>query len=118
MQEAEGYKQRVVANAEGDASRFKQILVQYEKAPQVTRERMYLDTVQQVLSHTSKILLDTKGSGNLLYLPLDKIMQMSAGALPETSTSSKQTLVEPTPNPDADARARDTLGSRQRESRP
>jgi membrane protease subunit HflK len=117
-QEAEGYRQSVLANAEGEASRFKQVLAQYEKAPQVTRERMYLDTVQQVLSHTSKILLDTKGSGNLLYLPLDKIMQMSAGALPETSTSSKQTLVEPTPNPDADARARDTLGSRQRESRP
>jgi len=70
------------------------------------------------LSSTSKILLDTKGSGNLLYLPLDKIMQMSAGALPEATMQSKQTLVEPTPNPDADARARDALRSRERESRP
>jgi len=118
LQEAQGYRQSVLANAEGEASRFDQVLRQYEKAPQVTRERMYLDTVQQVLSSTSKILLDTKGSGNLLYLPLDKIMQMSAGALPEATMQSKQTLVEPTPNPDADARARDALGSRQRESRP
>jgi len=118
LQEAQGYRQSVLANAEGEASRFEEVLKQYEKAPQVTRERMYLDTVQQVLSSTSKILLDTKGSGNLLYLPLDKIMQMSAGALPEATMQSKQTLVEPTPNPDADARARDALRSRERESRP
>jgi modulator of FtsH protease HflK len=118
LQEAQGYRQSVLANAEGEASRFEEVLKQYEKAPQVTRERMYLETVQQVLSSTSKILLDTKGSGNLLYLPLDKIMQMSAGALPEATVQSKQTLVEPTPNPDADARARDALRSRERESRP
>lgn len=118
LQEAEGYRQAVVANAQGETSRFKQVLAQYEKAPQVTRERMYLDTVQQVLSSTSKILLDTKGSGNLLYLPLDKIMQMSAGALPETKVPSKQSLVESTPNPDAGSRTRDLLRSRERESRP
>jgi modulator of FtsH protease HflK len=118
LQEAQGYRQAVLADAQGETSRFKQVLTQYEKAPQVTRERMYLDTVQQVLSSTSKILLDTKGSGNLLYLPLDKIMQMSAGALPETKVPSKQGLVETTPNPDADARTRDSLRSRERENRP
>jgi membrane protease subunit HflK len=117
-EEAQGYRQRVVANAEGEASRFKQVLVAYNKAPQVTRERMYIDTVQQMLSSTSKILLDAKSGGNLLYLPLDKIMQMTAGALPETTAPSKQTLIDPTPNPDAAARSRDALRARERESRP
>ena len=120
-EEAQGYRQSVLANAEGEASRFKQVLAQYDKAPQVTRERMYLETVQQMLSSTSKILLDAKGSGNMLYLPLDKIMQMSAGALPETpatSAHSKQTLVEPAPNPDSAARSRDALRARDREIRP
>jgi membrane protease subunit HflK len=63
MEEANGYKGRVVANAEGEASRFKQVLVEYNKAPEVTRQRLYLDTVQQVLSSTSKIMIDTKGNG-------------------------------------------------------
>ena len=117
-EEAQGYRQRVVANSEGEASRFKQVLVAYNKAPQVTRQRMYIDTVQQMLSSSSKILLDAKSGGNLLYLPLDKIMQMSAGALPETTAPSKQTLIDPTPNPDAAARSRDALRARERESRP
>ena len=115
--EAQGYRQRVLANAEGEASRFKQVLAEYNKAPRVTRERMYIDTVQQIMSSSSKILLDAKGGGNLLYLPLDKIMQMSAGALAGTS-SSQQSLVDPTPNPDSAARSRDALRARERESRP
>ncbi len=78
-QEANGYKSRLIATAEGDSSRFKQILVEYNKAPEVTRTRLYLDTVQQVYSSTSKVLIDAKGQGNLLYLPLDKLMQ-AAGA--------------------------------------
>ncbi|MFH1044504.1 MAG: FtsH protease activity modulator HflK [Pseudomonadota bacterium] len=118
-EEAQGYRQRVLANAEGEASRFKQVLAEYDKAPQVMRERMYIETVQQIMASTSKILLDAKGGGNLLYLPLDKIMQMSADASHETTTpSSKQTLIDPTPNPDAAARSRDALRSRERESRP
>lgn len=79
LEEAGGYKSRVIANAEGESSRFKQVLQEYSKAPEVTRQRMYLDTVQQILSSTSKIMLDARGSGNLLYLPLDKLMQ-AAGA--------------------------------------
>ena len=82
-EEANGYRARVVANAEGDASRFKQVLTEYEKAPQVTRERMYLDMMQQVMSSASKVLIDQKsGGGNLLYLPLDKLMQLSASGTP------------------------------------
>jgi len=78
MQEAEGHKQRVISTAEGDASRFKQVQTEYAKAPEVTRQRMYLETMQQVYSNTSKVLIDAKGQGNLLYLPLDKLMQATA----------------------------------------
>jgi membrane protease subunit HflK len=119
QEEAQGYRQRVLANAEGESSRFQQVLAEYNKSPQVMRDRMYIETMQQIMASTSKILLDAKGSGNLLYLPLDKIMQMSAGALPDTaSSSSRQTLIDPTPNPDPAARSRDALRSRERESRP
>jgi membrane protease subunit HflK len=80
-EEAQGYRQEVVATAEGDASRFKQIAVEYAKAPQVTRDRMYLDTMQTVFQNTTKVLVDQKAGGSLLYLPLDKLMQMN-GAVP------------------------------------
>jgi len=79
MEEANGHKQRVIATAEGDASRFKQVQVEYAKAPEVTRQRMYLETMEQVYANTSKVLVDTKGQGNLLYLPLDKLMQGAVG---------------------------------------
>ena len=88
LEEADAYKGRVVAQAEGDASRFKQILTEYAKAPEVTRQRMYIDTMQQVLSNTSKILVDAKGSGNLLYLPLDKLMQVTASAVAGAAPSA------------------------------
>jgi membrane protease subunit HflK len=78
MEEANGHRQRVIATAEGDASRFKQVQVEYAKAPEVTRQRMYLETMQQVYSNTSKVMVDAKGQGNLLYLPLDKLMQATA----------------------------------------
>lgn len=76
-QEAEGYRQRVISQAEGDASRFRQIYTEYAKAPQVTRDRMYLDAMQQVYQSTTKILVDQKTGGNMLYLPLDKLIQMT-----------------------------------------
>ena len=115
LQESEGYKQRVIANAEGDASRFKQVLTEYAKAPGVTRERIYLDTMQQLLSSTNKILMDYRGSGNLLYLPLDKLMQQSgAGA------SQEPQAARPAPEPaapDSGPRSRDTLRNRERVDR-
>jgi membrane protease subunit HflK len=120
MQEADGYKQRVVANAEGDASRFKQILVEYEKAPQVTRERMYQDMKQQILSSTSKVIVDQKnGGGNLLYLPLDKLIQSTnpgtetPAAKPTEQLNSAPGDATPTPSP----RVRESLFGRDRESR-
>ena len=87
IEEANGYSQRVVATSDGDASRFKQVLTEYSKAPEVTRQRMYIETMQQVMSNTSKIMVDSRSSGNLLYLPLDKLMQ-SAGAAAAQSTQS------------------------------
>ncbi|MDH4285238.1 MAG: FtsH protease activity modulator HflK [Gallionellaceae bacterium] len=84
QQEAEGYRQRVIANAEGDASRFKQVLVEYEKAPVVTRERMYIDMMQQVLTSTSKVLVDQKAGSNLLFMPLDKLIQSTGQASAES----------------------------------
>ncbi len=87
IQEANGYKQRVIANAEGEASRFKQVLVEYQRAPEVTRSRMYLDTMQQVMTSTSKIMIDAKSGNNMLFLPLDKIMQ-AAGAVVTPAASA------------------------------
>jgi membrane protease subunit HflK len=117
--EAEGYKQRVMANAEGEASRFHQILVEYNKAPQVTRERLYLDTVQQMLLNTSKILIDAKSGSNLLYLPLDKIIQMSGATMPEGLGPSRpaQTPEASAPS-ESGARSRDALRGRERGERP
>jgi len=117
-QEAEGYKQRVIANAEGEASRFRQVLAEYAKAPAVTRERIYIETLQQVLSSTSKIVIDAKGSGNLLYLPLDKLMRESgaAGALPEAQAAQRG-ATEPPPPAEASPRSRESLRSRDRSER-
>ena len=117
LQEAQGYKQRVIANAQGEASRFKQVLAEYAKAPAVTRERLYLDTMQEVLSSTSKIILDYKGSGNLLYLPLDKLMQKSGESSPSESDASQSPSPEPAAA-DVNPRSRDALRSRDREERP
>lgn len=85
IEEANAYQASVVANAEGEASRFSQVLAEYRRAPEVTRERMYLDTMQQVMSNTSKVMVDTKGNGNLLFMPLDKLMQ-SVGATAGSAT--------------------------------
>ncbi|HAN55778.1 MAG TPA: FtsH protease activity modulator HflK [Betaproteobacteria bacterium] len=121
-EEASGYKQSVIANAEGDASRFKQVLVEYDKAPAVTRERMYQDMMQQVLTSTSKVLVDsTKGGNNLIYLPLDKLMQMSGSStgLPAILDTTPVTKPAPADNTAQDAtRSRDAFRSRDREDRP
>ncbi len=127
LEEANGYRQRVVANAEGEASRFKQVLVEYNKAPEVTRQRLYLDTIQQVLSSTTKIMLDAKGSGNLLYLPIDKLMQAAgaaapaaageAAAVPRAPAPSLSNEVPPQLDKSIDSRSRESLRSRERGER-
>jgi membrane protease subunit HflK len=120
-EESEGYRQRVIANAEGDASRFRQILVEYEKAPAVTRERMYIDMMQQVLTNTSKVMVDQKSGNSLLYLPLDKLIQSTAQpqADTQTGTNLEQPAVQSIPMSDAAVlpRVRESLRGRDRETR-
>jgi membrane protease subunit HflK len=114
QQEAEGYRQRVIEQAEGDASRFRQIVLEYNKAPQVTRDRLYIEAMQQIMSNTTKVLIDQKGGNSLIYLPLDKIMQMS-GTLPAESAPKP---AEGAPAPDSStARSREAFRSRDRETR-
>lgn len=117
-EEAEGYKARVAATAEGDAQRFRSVLAEYQKAPAVTRDRLYIDAMQQVYTNVSKVLVDSHNGSSLLYLPLDKLLQQ-AGA----GVSSAPAAVAPAPSGDAstaaggDVRSRDNLRSRDRESR-
>ncbi|MCX7193089.1 MAG: FtsH protease activity modulator HflK [Proteobacteria bacterium] len=123
IQESEGYKQSVIANAEGDASRFKQILVEYEKAPAVTRDRMYLDMMSQVMGNISKVMVDQKNGNSLLYLPLDKLIESSrtSGAAVDAPTAPKADAAPVTSqgnDNNAAQRARDSLLSRDREARP
>jgi modulator of FtsH protease HflK len=115
-QEAEGYKARVVANAQGEASRFSQVLAQYAKAPAITRERIYIETLQSVLSSTSKVLIDSKASGNLLYLPLDKLMQQ-AGVAGMSEAQASQRTPDTTLPAEPGPRSRDSLRSRDRQER-
>ena len=74
-EQAEGYKARVIATAEGDAERFKSVLAEYQKAPQVTRDRIYIDTMRDIYANVSKVMVDSRTGSNLLYLPLDKLLQ-------------------------------------------
>lgn len=91
IEQANAYKQEVIASAEGEASRFDQLFTEYEKAPEVTRQRMYLDAMQDVMTASSKIMIDVEGGNNMLYLPLDKIMEQS-GAAGRLSSGSTQEL--------------------------
>jgi membrane protease subunit HflK len=79
LQDAEAYKEQVVAEAQGDATRFDLLLGEYQKAPDVTRNRLYLDSIQAVMSNSTKVMIDVEGGNNILYLPLDKIAQSARG---------------------------------------
>lgn len=129
LQEAEGYKGRVVSQAEGDASRFKQVYAEYSKAPQVTRDRMYLDTMQQIYSNTTKVLVEAKQGNQLLYLPLDKLIAQtqtddanrSTATAPKTASGAAVSATPPAvshePSPAADNRSREALRNRDRDAR-
>ncbi|HEY0878305.1 MAG TPA: FtsH protease activity modulator HflK [Zeimonas sp.] len=114
LQEAEGYRQRVIANAEGDTSRLNQVAAEYAKAPQVTRDRMYLETMERIFANTSKVYLDSRASGNLLYLPLDKLLGQVGGDASRPSGSAPQASAPEAPAP---APRSDGLRSRDRDSR-
>jgi membrane protease subunit HflK len=96
LQEASAYKEQAIAEALGEASRFEQLLTAYEKAPEVTRERLYLETLETVLSRSSKVLVDVKGTNNLLYLPLDRLLK-SGGALEAGGARPGGAAAEPVP---------------------
>lgn len=120
-EEAAAYKARIVAQAQGDAQRFSSVLTEYQKAPQVTRDRMYLEAMQQIYGSVTKVLVDSRQGSNLLYLPLDKIMQgVVTGSGPQDSSAA---IVAPTAVPAApsslstDPRARDSSRTRDREAR-
>ncbi|MBB6579732.1 membrane protease subunit HflK [Comamonas odontotermitis] len=125
MEEASAYKERIVAQAQGDAQRFSSIYTEYQKAPAVTRDRLYLETMQHVYSNVTKVVVDSKQGSNLLYLPLDKIMQQtqstggnaSGGETPAASATAPANSTPVTAPSVPDARARDTSRTRDRESR-
>jgi membrane protease subunit HflK len=114
-EEAEGYRARVEAQAEGDAQRFRSVLTEYQKAPAVTRDRLYIDTMQQIYSNVSKVMVDSRNGSNLLYLPLDKLMQQ-AGA-PAAATVTPGVAAEAAVPAVIDVRSRDGSRSRDREGR-
>ncbi|MDO8906003.1 FtsH protease activity modulator HflK [Hydrogenophaga sp.] len=115
-EEAEGYRARIVAQAEGDSQRFRSVLDEYQKAPQVTRERMYVDAMQEIYSNVTKVLVDSKSGSNLLYLPLDKIMQMS-GQGPSAAAQGSPTTLPPPASTPATRSLDNAARSRERESR-
>ena len=120
LEEAEGYRSRVVAQSEGDAQRFRSVLAEYQKAPAVTRDRLYLETMQQVYSNVSKVMVDSRSGSNLLYLPLDRLLQQ-AGA-PAAAPASQGPVAtpasaEPAAAQTVDVRSRADARSRDREGR-
>jgi membrane protease subunit HflK len=112
IQEAEGYRTQVESQAQGEASRFNAVLAEYQKAPEIMRERLYLQTMQQILSNTTKIVVDTDAGNNLMYLPLDKIMEnarSTIAATPATTASNNEasnTTTEPTATASSNSRDR------------
>jgi len=124
-EEADAYKARVVAQAQGDAQRFRSVYAEYQKAPQVTRDRMYLDTMQQIYSNVTKVVSDSRQGSSLLYLPLDRLLEATGngGAAtspdPGANTAAPGVAVVPVPGagPASDSRSRDASRTRDRESR-
>jgi membrane protease subunit HflK len=90
LQDAEGYREQVINNAEGEVNRFLQVLESYRLAPEVTRRRMYIETVQTVLSGSTKIFIDSESSGNLLYLPIDRLLRGNLTLNDQSMTSSNE----------------------------
>jgi modulator of FtsH protease HflK len=113
-QEAEAHRATVTAQAEGDSQRFRSVLAEYQKAPAVTRDRLYLETMQSVYSNVSKVMVESRNGSNLLYLPLDRLLQQT-GAAPSTPVAPAAPVTEPAAGPDP--RTREGARSRDRESR-
>jgi membrane protease subunit HflK len=91
-QDAEAYRTRAITNAEGESDRFMRIMSEYQKSPRVTRERLYLETIEQILAGATKVLIDTEGNGNMIYLPLDRLLERRG-----TTTVQEMAPVDPVP---------------------
>jgi membrane protease subunit HflK len=115
LEEASAYKEQVIAQAQGEAQRFEKLLTEYNKAPEVTRERLYIDAIQGVLSRTSKVMIDVEGGNNLLYLPLDKIVNQPGGL--SSLGSSAQMDINELANRVAEKLNRDIQNRSRREGR-
>lgn len=113
LEEANAHKERVIAEAEGETARFLSVLAEYKKAPNVTRKRLYIDTLESVLSQSSKVVVDTKGNNNLLYLPLDKLMQREAGDAPRTAEATRSYQQQPKAVPREETTLRDDRRTRE-----
>jgi membrane protease subunit HflK len=120
-EEAEAYKARVIAQAEGDSQRFKSVYAEYQKAPAVTRDRLYIDTMQQIYANVSKVMVDSRNGQNLLYLPLDKLMQQVSSGTVTASMPTPATPDGSSPgsgsSPSIDVRSRDGSRGRDRDGR-
>jgi membrane protease subunit HflK len=112
IQDAEAYRARVLNDAKGEAARFEALLTEYEKAPEVIRQRLYLETMENVLGSTNKVLLDTEGTGNLLYVPLDQLTRSAGSVIREMSDPSASTAERQSSGDKPDRRSRDDLRSR------
>jgi modulator of FtsH protease HflK len=121
-EQAEGYKASVVATAQGDSQRFTQVLAEYQKAPSVTRDRMYIDAMKQIYSNVTKIMVDSKNNSNMLYLPIDKLIQQSSGTTASAASTETPSMPAPTSTPavvvpSTDIRSRDGQRTRDRDAR-
>ena len=112
VQEAEAYREEIVRKAQGESDRFLKVLAEYNKAPQVTRERLYLETMESVLASSNKIMVDVKQGGSLMYLPIDKLMQTPRQTSETTPIDSTSVTPSETPT-EQDSRLRDRLRSRE-----
>ena len=113
LEEANGYRSRVIASAEGESNRFMKVLEQYQKSPEVTRARLYLESMESVLSNSAKVLIDTQGN-NLLYLPLEQLMGQRADSRSEALAATAASLAptDPAASTVTDSRGRNDLRSR------
>lgn len=108
LEEAQGYKERVIAQSRGEAERFNKLYAEYQAAPEVTRSRMYIDTIESVMSNSTKVMVDVDGGNNLLYLPLDQLMQRSQGpGNPTAFNRPESTPTGPNYSNTSDARRRE-----------
>lgn len=119
LEEAEGYRSRVIAQAEGDGERFRSVLTEYQKAPGVTRDRLYLDTMTQIYANVSKVMVDSRSGSNLLYLPLDRLIQQSGAASAPAGASLPAATAETGAGSvgSGDVRSRDGQRGRDRDGR-